>query len=113
MATRNFAEDGPNNAGADWWMATAGVLLMAADILDGSNRNWSDGEQLRARAVLDEVLCAAQRGGFRQADILRTRLSLGRVDGYTLAMLQTAIAAAGATAIRDMWESSPAVAFHK
>lgn len=91
----------PNGNGYD--ISATGVLLFCADVVYGDPDETSPTGSDNAQAMIDGILNAAYRGGFRQGDILQTMMAQGRTDERTLALAQLACDMAGGRAIADLF----------
>lgn len=87
----------------EWWADTAHVLLVAADMLDGTSRKWDGAQRREASAVMDKILTTAHCGGFASSDLLRQELNRGQLDGYSLGLLLGTVTVAGGVVTRDQW----------
>lgn len=85
--------------------ATA-VLLILADTAYGEGRHDTQPTgQARAAKTVADMLAAAAAGGYRQADILETLLTMGEVSKRVTAMCADAMDAAGNERIRAIFEA--------
>ncbi len=82
------------------------VLLRLADTAYGAGRHDTPptGQARAAKAVTD-MLAAATAGGYRQADILETLLTMGDASKRVTAMCADAMGEAGNTRIRAIFEA--------
>ena len=64
----------PNHTGG-YDLSPAAVLIVAGDTVFGEPAETTPDGQRCAQRYIDEFLAAALAGGFRQSDILRTRLA--------------------------------------
>lgn len=60
------------------YISGAGVLLLAANALHGSDMPVTPETRRRAQCMIDVLLSSARAGGFTQSDVLETLLSTDR-----------------------------------
>jgi hypothetical protein len=82
------------------------VLLILADTAYGEGRHDTPPTgQARAAKTVADMLAAATAGGYRQADILETLLTMGEVSKRVTGMCADAMDAAGNERIRAVFEA--------
>lgn len=82
------------------------VLLILADTAYGEGRHDTPPTgQARAAKTVADMLAAATAGGYRQADILETLLTMGEVSKRVTSMCADAMDAAGNERIRAIFEA--------
>lgn len=87
----------PHHALAARWLDLSEIMLLAADLLDGSARRWDEERTRQAKTRLDGLLATAGRCGFPHADLLRGALRKRQLDPGSFALLMAAVGAAGAS----------------
>lgn len=83
----------PNGNGYD--LSPAAVLLMAADALYGDPSETTPEGRKNAQAVVEGLIAAAIAGGYKQADILQTKLSQRNAGKDVIVMAMNAMRTAG------------------
>lgn len=96
----------PTPDGQAYDLNATAVLLILADTAFGEGRHDTPpaGRARAAKAVAD-MLAAAAAGGYQQADILETLLTMGEVSKRVTAMCADAMDAAGNERIRAVFEA--------
>lgn len=86
-------------------LSPAAVLLLSADTAYGDPRETTAEGRRNALYFIDETIAAAVAGGFKRADILRTRLARLEMGPQVVALAQEAIRAAGAASMQKIYRT--------